>query len=235
MKQGKEVENLLEKTRYQFEDLVEITQILRSENGCPWDREQTHQTIRSCMIEETYEAVEAIDTENASLLREELGDVLFQVIFHAQIEAEQGVFDIENVIHDICVKMIRRHPHVFSNVSVSEAEEAIARWEQIKTEEKQRTTRAARLRAVPSMLPALMRAQKIVKKAGISENVSTEELRNRLHASVASFEATTSDETLGELLLSVAAVANGFDLDAERALAVATENVILQVEVAEGK
>ena len=159
-----EIRALLARRRYGFADLAAVMRLLRAPGGCPWDREQTHASIRNCMIEEAYEAVEAIDTANPVLLREELGDVLFQVFFHARIEAEAGRFTVDDVVHDICCKMIHRHPHVFSSCTVSDSGEALTRWEAIKTEEKQRNTLSSRLRAVPPMLPALMRAAKIVGK-----------------------------------------------------------------------
>ena len=159
-----EIRALLARRRYGFADLAAVMRLLRAPGGCPWDREQTHASIRNCMIEEAYEAVEAIDTANPVLLREELGDVLFQVFFHAQIEAEAGRFTVDDVVHDICCKMIHRHPHVFSSCTVSDSGEVLTRWEAIKTEEKQRNTLSSRLRAVPPMLPALMRAAKIVGK-----------------------------------------------------------------------
>ena len=152
------IEALLQKRAYQFDDLKDIMTILRSECGCPWDCEQTHKSIRSCMIEETYEVVEAIDTENTSLLREELGDVLFQIMFHSQIESEKNEFSVDDVVNDICVKMIHRHPHVFvQGQALSSAQDVVDRWESIKVEEKQRKTTASRLRSIPPMLPALMR------------------------------------------------------------------------------
>ena len=107
---------LLEKDNYDIDDLVTVVEVLRSEEGCPWDREQTHKSIRKDFIEETYEVIEAIDTEDPVLLREELGDVLLQVVFHTEIEKENGVFDIKDVANDICVKLIHRHPHVFGDV-----------------------------------------------------------------------------------------------------------------------
>ena len=109
---------LLSKDRYHFEDLVLIVELLRSEGGCPWDMEQTHKSIRNDFIEETYEVIEAIDTEDPKLMREELGDVLLQVVFHARIETEEGRCNIDDVANDICAKLIHRHPHVFADVKV---------------------------------------------------------------------------------------------------------------------
>ena len=112
------IDYLLSKDRYTFEDLVLVVEVLRGEGGCPWDREQTHKSIRKDFIEETYEVIEAIDTEDPVLLREELGDVMLQVTFHSQIEREEGRFDISDVMNDICVKLIHRHPHVFGELKL---------------------------------------------------------------------------------------------------------------------
>jgi len=153
-----------EKT-HDFASLKLLTAVLREPGGCPWDREQDHHSIRNDLIEECYEVVEAIDTENTELLREELGDVLFQVLFHARIEEEKGNFTVENVIHDICAKMIHRHPHVFGSVKADTSETVLDNWETIKKEEKSRKTVKASMESVPPMLPALMRAQKVAGKA----------------------------------------------------------------------
>ncbi len=230
------VRELLSKEKLDFEDLSKIMQLLRAPGGCPWDREQTHRSIRSCMIEEAYEVVEAIDTEDPVLLREELGDVLFQVIFHSQLEAEEGRFDVTDVVHDICVKMIHRHPHVFSETEVSDSADALVRWESIKTEEKQRNTLASRLRAVPPMLPALMRAAKISKKAGLLADVTAEELQAQLQERAAALGTSDDAESeLGELLLAAAKLAAARGIDAEEVLGRATEGVILRVEAEENE
>lgn len=160
-----EKNRLAAETKHDFESLRLLTKVLRQPDGCPWDREQDHKSIRNDMIEECYEVVEAIDTENPVLLQEELGDVLFQVLFHAQIETEKGGFTIDDVIHDICTKMIHRHPHVFGTVQADTSEKVLANWEVIKTEEKARKTAKESMEAVPPMLPALMRAQKVAGKA----------------------------------------------------------------------
>ena len=148
-------------TPYTYEDLITVVELLRSEGGCPWDMEQTHKSIRNDFIEETYEVIEAIDTEDPALLREELGDVLLQVVFHARIEEEQDVFGMPEVANDICAKLIHRHPHVFGTVEVENSAEVLRNWEAIKGEEKQRITMTDKLRAIPPMYPALMRAQKV--------------------------------------------------------------------------
>ena len=123
------VRYLLEKnTPYTFDDLVTVVELLRSEGGCPWDREQPHKSIRNDFIEETYEVIEAIDTEDPVLLREELGDVLLQVVFHARIEQEQDVFGMDEVANDICAKLIHRHPHVFGTLEVANSAEVLKNW-----------------------------------------------------------------------------------------------------------
>lgn len=153
------------KEHYTVSDLVEIMEILRSEEGCPWDREQTHESIRKNFIEETYEVLEAIDEKNPAHLREELGDVLLQVVFHAQIEQEKGSFDFDGVADEVCKKLIVRHPHVFGSIQVADSREVLKNWDQIKKETKRQETYTQTLQSVPKLLPALMRAQKIQQRA----------------------------------------------------------------------
>ena len=229
-KQNETIRRLLAKKRYDFNDLTEITALLRGEGGCPWDIEQTHQSIRRCMIEEAYEVVEAIDNNDPILMREELGDVLFQVVFHSQIEREAGNFTSDDVIHDICVKMIRRHPHVFSDAEVHNGEEALSQWEAVKTEEKKRRTLSSRLRAIPPMLPALIRAQKVSEKLG-KENAVPD--ADKLNALTADFSKHPSRETLGALLTELAILATQNGIDAEESLSLATEKVIQKAEIDE--
>ena len=121
---------------YTFQDLIDITAKLRSENGCPWDREQTHESLKKYLEEESAEVMEAVDHQDMENLCEELGDVLFQVMLNSQIAKEEGAFSIEDVVDGICRKMVRRHPHVFGNVTIHSAEEGRALWEQIKLQEK---------------------------------------------------------------------------------------------------
>ena len=120
-----------------FDDFVATIAALRSENGCPWDRKQTHESLKECLVEETGEVLEAIDKKDDANLCEELGDVLLQVVMHAQIAAEEGRFTIEDVINGVNEKMIRRHPHVFGDIKVSSVEEGLDLWEQIKQKEKE--------------------------------------------------------------------------------------------------
>lgn len=233
MNQEQRIEELNRKEAYTFEDLKTIVDILRGENGCPWDREQTHKSIRNCMIEEAYEVVEAIDTENSTLLREELGDVLFQIMFHSHIEFEKNEFSVEDVVNDICEKMIRRHPHVFSGKSVNGSESVLQNWERIKTEEKQRKTLAARLRAVPPMLPALMRASKVAQKAKLfEEQPNGAEVICKLSKQLA--ESQTA-ESLGALLMAISVYASSREMDAEQALGQAIEREILRIKSKEAE
>lgn len=174
------------KDQYTFEDLVQIVAYLRSENGCPWDRSQTHDSIRKNLIEECYEAVEGIDQKNNDLLKEELGDIALQVVFHAQMATEEQAFTVEDVINGICKKMVFRHPHIFGNALADNAENAYMRWEEMKKKEKGTACLSDQLERVAKTLPSLMRTQKLIKKAAgegyislPSESVSEKELAAR--------------------------------------------------------
>ena len=234
------IDYLLSKERYGFDDLVLVVEVLRGEGGCPWDREQTHKSIRKDFIEETYEVIEAIDTEDPVLLREELGDVLLQVAFHAQIEAEQGSFDVYDVANDICAKLIHRHPHVFGEVQVSNAEEVLSNWDKIKTVEKHRDTLTDKLRAIPPMLPALMRAQKVGKKASFFDFGTVDEVFDKIYeeieevrAAMESGDQSQIDEEIGDLLLTVTSLARKAHTDSEEALSRATNKFIDRFEKVE--
>lgn len=146
-----------------FEKLVEVMETLRSENGCPWDRKQTHESIKPYLIEEAYEVVEAIDENSPQKLKEELGDLLLQIVFHAQMATEADNFTIEDVVQSIYDKMIRRHPHVFGDTVVDGSDDVLINWEKIKKEEKKE--RKSILDGVPRKLPALLRAHRIQDKA----------------------------------------------------------------------
>ena len=227
------IKALLKKDRYDFEDLVTILEVLRSEQGCPWDREQDHKSIRKDMIEETYEVIEAIDTENPELLREELGDVLLQVVFHAQIETEKNVFDIHDVSNDICAKLIHRHPHVFGTVVADTSEQVLSNWEKIKSEEKERKTVTDKLRAIPPMLPALMRAEKVGKKAKCFDFADADEVMDKvceelteLSEAMRGEDPAALEEEMGDLLLSVTSLCRKLKIDPEIALNRATDKFI---------
>lgn len=226
------------KEKYTMEDLLRIMEVLRSQEGCPWDRTQTHHSIRNNMIEEAYEAVEAIDNDDEALLREELGDVLFQVVFHAQLEKEAGRFDFSDVVDGISKKLIERHPHVFGNVSVKDASDVLTNWEAIKARSKGRTTLAEVLRGVSPALPALMRAQKLKRKAGDNKLDRLEPLAEvqkaageirKLPESAGKGEKL---EAVGKLLFASAGVAESLGVESEEALAVCCEEFIRSFEQA---
>ena len=160
--------NFVRKPQYGYEDLLEIIRLLRSADGCPWDRVQTHQSIRRGLLEEAYEAAEAIDNEDAVLLREELGDVLMQVVFHADIESDAGRFTMDDVCDGVVKKLLFRHPHVFGDGHEDTPESVLISWEQLKRQEKGQKTVADSMDSVARSLPGLWRAEKLQKKAAAS-------------------------------------------------------------------
>lgn len=236
---NEKIQELLKKDRYSFGDLCAVMTLLRGDNGCPWDREQTHESIRQNFIEETYEVVEAIDNQDKKLLCEELGDVLLQVVFHAQIEKEAGSFDIDDVSDGIVKKLIYRHPHIFGEVHADTAEKVLDNWEMLKAKEKHRDTVTASLRSVPRQLPALMRAQKVGKKAAkagfdfpdaaAAEQKITEELAE---VRTAAGEEARFEE-IGDLLFAAVNTARKYGVDAERALGKATDKFIARFALVE--
>ena len=156
---------LLAKESYNVYDLAEIVSLLRCDKGCPWDKVQTHSSIRSDFLEETYEVLEAIDCDSPEMLREELGDVLLQVVFHADIEAEAKHFELDDIADEVCKKLILRHPHVFGDVQADTVDKVLSNWDAIKKDEKQQATYTDTLKSVPKVFPSLMRAQKLGKRA----------------------------------------------------------------------
>ena len=221
------------KDSYNVQDLEEIVRILRAPGGCPWDAEQTHESIRRNFLEEAYEAVEAIDEQNPDHLKEELGDVLLQVLFHARMEQEAGRFNLDDVADGVCKKLIYRHPHVFGDVSVSGTGEVLTNWEELKRKEKGQATNTDALEAVARSLPALWRAEKVQKKAkkagfdwpdisGALDKLS-EEL-SELKQAVA--QGTNVEEELGDLLFSAVNVSRFLKADPEDALNGATDKFI---------
>ena len=216
-----------QKQSYGIEDLREIMRVLRSESGCPWDREQTHASIRKDFIEETYEAIEAIDQNDPAMLREELGDVLLQIVFHTQMEEEAGTFSFDDVVDEICKKLIIRHPHVFGDAQVSDVSDVLDQWTRIKQETKGQTTASETLDAVPKQLPALMRAQKVhgrAKKAGFDYPDATmafDDLKSEVIELSAAMDAQDADnikEELGDVLFAAVNVARLCGEDAEETL-----------------
>lgn len=150
---------------YTFEEFMEIIRKLRSKDGCPWDREQTHESLKQCLIEECYEVIEAINNNDYENLCEELGDILLQVAMHSVIAEEEGKFTIDRVISEESSKMIRRHPHVFGDAKAETSDEVLKNWENIKDKEKKDVNLKEDLLSIPKALPANIRAQKVLKKA----------------------------------------------------------------------
>lgn len=194
-----EKERLNNKKSFDISDLRKILEILRSDEGCPWDREQTHESIVKGFIEETYEVVEAIEKSDPSLLCEELGDVLLQIVFHARIEEEKSVFSLDDVVNGVCSKMIVRHPHVFGDVSADTSSEVLDNWDKIKAETKKQSSLSEKLASIAVTMPSLMRMQKIVHKSA-KENIEPEVKlpgNNEEKAARALYEAVKYCESLG--------------------------------------
>lgn len=208
---NEQAKRLKNKEKYTVDDLVDIMALLRAEDGCPWDREQTHESIRSNFIEETYEVIEAIDTENASLLREELGDVLLQVVFHARISEEAGDFTFDDVADEVCRKLVVRHPHIFADVEADTTDKVLTNWDKIKAETKKQKTVSDTLNSVSRSLPSLMRATKIAKKAAKAGY------------------GKPFDVVVGDLLFDIATLCNENGIDPEKALYDACDRRILEV------
>lgn len=225
--------NFQYKPRYGMDDLLQIMEALRAPDGCPWDREQTHRSIRQNMLEEAYEAAEAIDRADMENLKEELGDVLLQVVFHACMAREEGAFSFDDVVDGICQKLVFRHPHVFGAVDARDPEGALAAWDAQKRREKGQRTTGDAMDSVARALPALTRAAKLqdkARKAGFDWRdmapaldklaEEQEELRQALR------EGTNVEEELGDLLFAAVKVGRFAGVDGEQALQGACEKFI---------
>jgi tetrapyrrole methylase family protein/MazG family protein len=228
--------------QYGIEDLLAIVALLRSPEGCPWDREQTHTSIRRNFIEETYEAVDAIDEADTELLREELGDVLLQVLFHTQIEAEQNAFTFADVCDGVCKKMILRHPHIFGGVKADTSGEVLKNWDEIKAKEKRQETRADALKSIPAALPALIRADKLQSKAAKSGFFKRDvqealaDLQDEIAELAEAMAQNNKDEItheLGDILFAAANLARHLEVDPESALTQASDRFISRFDLAE--
>jgi len=225
--------DFVRKEKYGLRDLEAIVSILRAPGGCPWDREQTHESLRRGLIEESCEVIEAINEQDPAHLQEELGDVLLQVVFHADLEKDAGRFDLDDVADGICKKLIFRHPHVFGDVKVSDADEVLVNWDALKRQEKDQETYTDTLTSVAKSLPALWRAEKVqkkAKKAGFdwdSADGAVDKLSEELsELKEAMAQGTNIQEELGDLLFAAVNVSRFVDADPEEALNAATEKFI---------
>ena len=218
-----QIEALKAKTHYDVNDLRQIMEILRSPSGCPWDREQDHKSIRRDLIEETYEVIEAIDTDNKTLMCEELGDLMLQVMFHSRIAEETGAFSLDDVTDGICKKLILRHPHIFADVKADTSEQVLKNWDKIKVVEKHQKSDREVLDSVSHSLPSLIRADKLTSKAGkIGLAVPENSLINALE-----INEDEKEEFIGNLLFAVVSLAKSLGVDSEKALADACDTLVL--------
>ncbi len=231
-----------QKENYDIYDLVKIMEHLRSEDGCPWDREQSHESIRSNVIEEAYEVADAIDSGSKDMLVEELGDLLLQVVFHARMDEEAGGFNFDDVCDGICKKLVYRHPHVFGDINADTSDEVLKNWDALKKKEKKQESFTDTMNSVPKAFPALMRSQKVQKRAARAgfdfDNKSdvydkvAEEMVELSDADI-NGDAKKVFEEYGDLLFSVVNLARFLNIDAEEALAASTDKFISRFEKVE--
>jgi MazG family protein len=221
----KVAEGFVEPSGDAFRRLVAVMAKLRAPDGCPWDQQQTHTSLARHLLEETYETLEAIEDGDLTALREELGDLVLQVVFHSEIAFEEGAFGVADVLDDLRAKLIRRHPHVFGDVTVRDAEEVHANWERIKRDEKG----SGVLDGIPRALPALARAAKVHRRAlqvgfrwrgieGFLEKLEEELAELRAELTATQRDADRIEAELGDVLFMVASLAQHLDVDPETAL-----------------
>ena len=235
------MKNFTVKNEYTVNDLIDLVEVLRDpEKGCPWDKVQTHESIRQNFIEETYEACDAIDKGDKTLLCEELGDVLLQVMLHAEIERQSGGFDINDVATGICSKLVYRHPHIFGDVKADDSATALSNWEAIKRVEKKQSSGSDSVHDVAKALPALTRSQKVQKRAGYVgfDYPDAEWAMKDLKSEVDELERAIAgdgdiEEELGDLLFSCVNVARFTKVDSELALTRACEKFIKRFDAVE--
>lgn len=223
------------KDRYDINDLILIITALRAPGGCPWDREQTHESIKKNFIEETYEVIEAINKNDADMLKEELGDILLQVALHTEMEREKGSFTFDDVVNDIVQKLVVRHPHVFGNVKADDSKEALDSWDAVKLKTKGMKTQGESMIKVPREFPALMRAQKIQQKAakagfdwdsaeGAFEKLNEE--INELKIAISHNDNSEIEDEFGDVLFSCVNISRFLKVDSEEALTGATDKFL---------
>ena len=217
--------NFVRKPQYGYEDLLEVIRLLRSEDGCPWDKAQTHQSIRRGLLEEAYEAAEAIDNDDPALLKEELGDVLMQVVFHADIESDAGRFTIDDVCDGVVKKLLFRHPHVFGSQCQDSPESVPVSWDKLKRQEKGQKTVADSMDSVARSLPGLWRAEKLQSKAASAgfEWPDVQGALDKLEEEVAELRRAVEEggdvpEELGDVLFAAVKVGRFYACDPEDAV-----------------
>lgn len=234
----------MQKKRYSLEDFIEIMKTLRGPNGCPWDREQSHESLKKSFIEETYEVLEAIDLKMSDKLCEELGDVLLQVVFHTIIAEEEGHFTIADVIDGVSKKMVSRHEHVFGKEKAQTADDVIDLWDKIKKKEKGARSQTEILKDVPPILPALMRSYKVQEKAakvGFDWDdvkdawAKVEEEKDELKDAYESADIKRIQEELGDLLFAIVNVSRFLKVEPELALTGTVNKFIKRFEYIETK
>ncbi|MBR6763062.1 MAG: nucleoside triphosphate pyrophosphohydrolase [Clostridia bacterium] len=210
------------KPGYTMGDMIPLVQKLRDpETGCPWDAEQNHQTIRNDLLEEAYEVADAIDRTDDTDLLEELGDLLFQVVFHAELAREEGRFDLDDVANGVIEKMVLRHPHVFGEVEAKTSEKVLENWDAIKRVEKKQSGLYDELCAVPRAFPALMRGQKLMKRATRAGELPADpqQAADAMEQAFRAYSANPADSTaLGNLLLAITRMSHLAGTSAEEAL-----------------
>ena len=210
--------------KYTFHDLLDIVEKLRMPGGCPWDMEQTHQSIKHNIIEEGYELVEAIDGGDPEKIADESGDLLLQVVFHAQIGKEAGEYNVDDCINKVCQKLIHRHPHVFAGDTAKDAEEVLEKWNKIKREDRGQETAAMELEGVSKGLPSLMRAEKVQKKAEKNGYVfptpsaTAESVSGMLKIIDKAGDTETAEKYIGKMLFELVSAANSLGVEPELAL-----------------
>ena len=225
--------NFQYKDRYDIEDFRRIMELLRAPDGCPWDRVQTHESIRRNMLEEAYEAVTAIDHGDMDNLREELGDLQMQVLFHARMEEEHGGFSFDDVCDEACKKLIRRHPHIFGTAEAETPEEVLSTWDEVKRQEKRQKSTGRAMADVADALPALWRAEKIQSKAA-KDGFDWEDWRGpreKLSEEIAELDEAiagngNAEEELGDVLASAVNLARHLGIDPEKALGDACDRFV---------
>lgn len=224
----------INKDKYTFDDFVEVIKILRSPEGCPWDKEQTHESLKGNLIEESYEFLSEIDKNNIDGMREELGDVLLQVLLHSQIAKDENEFDINDVIDGITKKMIFRHPHVFGDKKADDGEKAYDIFKEQKNKEKHFTKQVDVLKSIPDSFPALMKSQKTVSKLTKLQpdffKKSVEENINKLKQMVTVLDNSLTEEELGNILQQISFLAKAADIDSEIALSNANKKIVTKFE-----